>query len=150
MAIVFQVMHALIVDDNVLEGSLTTKQTIALTTGELVLHDQIIVADNYTTVDVLSNIAVNTGYSSIYVVSNVEILAQGFWIGTGVTGISFTQKVPANILTQIAGIGGNAGNLTGGSETDEAVLLGTAKTITVKRNVAEGIGDATVSVYLLK
>lgn len=148
MAIELKFVQALYVGDDLLIGSATSKQSITLSSGQSYVIQDKTIADNYGE-DILwaSGDGGLDNYTHGFIYSDQDLIVE-LKTDNG-TPEYVLLEVKANVIASLPAIAG--GNTT--ESIDGAVLVdGTdyddVVQISIQRDVADAVGDATVSLFL--
>lgn len=148
MAIELKFVQALYVGDDLLIGSATSKQSITLSSGQSYVIQDKTIADNYGE-DILwaSGDGGLDNYTHGFIYSDQDLIVE-LKTDNG-TPEYVLLEVKANVIASLPAIAG--GNTT--ESIDGAVLVdGTdyddVVQIRIQRDVADAVGDATVSLFL--
>ncbi|KKL97415.1 hypothetical protein LCGC14_1834750 [marine sediment metagenome] len=142
------ILQALIVDDKTEVGDSLVKQAITLTSGQVYCAKSVIVADNFTAVNLWTTLEGGMAtYSHGFIHSNQDLIVE---IRTDKGTAEFVLiKVPANVLAFLPGVlGGNTTESLDGAILVSGTDFDNADRIEVQRDVADAVGDASVSLYL--
>lgn len=149
MAATLKVRQALKVNDNIVLGSATADQSLALATGKAACVADVVIADAFG-----EDVLWTTGGGGIdtykygYIYSDVDIWVQ---LRNDDTGAAEYVRlfVPATTLAFLPGrCAGNTTDAFDGAVMVDNTDYADVDQIEVARDVAEGVGDAAVSLYL--
>lgn len=149
MATTLALRQALIANGLTFEGSTTTDQTVTLAAGKAAFSNSIVIADDFG-----EDVLWQTGDGGLdtfthgFIISDQDVWVQLRNDDTG--AVEYVRLfIPANVLAFIpAKVAGNTTDAFDGSALVDNTDYADVDQIEVYRDAAEGIGDATVSLYL--
>ena len=148
MAIELKVRQALVVNGNVVVGDRLNDTTITLASGQQFCATDVTVADNYGTALLwTSGDGGMTSYSHGWVYSDKDVVIE--LRSDNGTAEFVLMFVEADVLTALpAEIGGDTTESLDGAILVDGTDHDTVDRVEVQNNVADAIGDASVSIFL--
>lgn len=146
MSLTAKLIQVLKINGLIVEGSLSTEQSLSLVSGQLCMVLDKTVADNAGTATLW---ATGDGglasFSHGFVFSDQDLLLE---VSTGEPDYCLLE-VKANVLTAVpAFILGSTSSVIGGSLLVAGTDYHAVEAVKAQRNVADGAGDATVDLFL--